>query len=1246
MAETLRDLVVSLSLQSNDFSKNIAMVNKQIQEAQSKFALASAGVRGFEKTTSGLGAKLTMLKTKQDLQNKVVDQYRKGINEADKKLQRLTDTHGKLNKELDAAKKKEADLKEQLRAMKEAYKEEAEAAEGDAAAAALLSEKIAELEKEHKEAQGEVSNLEKKLSTSSKSMRNTANNISDMSAKLNNAETEMKQITREIGDTSDALKKMESLWGRAESALQAYAKSANKVGDATDKVGRKLTRNVTAPIVAMGAYALKAEIDFESAFAGVRKTVDATETEYAELEEAIKNMALEIPSATDDLAGVMEIAGQLGILKENLAEYTRTIVDLDNTTNLSAEEGASQIAQFANVTGMAQGEVRNFGSAIVALGNNFATTESDILNMATRLGAAGTQIGLSEAQILGFATALSSVGLEAEAGGTAFSKAMIKMQVAVETGNESLAEFARVSGMTVEAFTSLWNSNPAAAVESFIVGLSDMNEEGISSIVTLQELGFKEVRLRDTLLRASNASELFARAQGMANTAWEENTALADEAAVRYETMQSQLQILKNRVTIAAQSLGSEMAPMAREVVARVSEMIDRFMALDTSQKEQIIKWAAVAAAVGPALSAFGKIVSISGKVSNAAIVIGRAIGSMNPTVLGIGAATAGIAALVAGMNALYDTTPKYQKAMDALFSSVDSKKLDSFNRAYEMTLTADVKVEPGSVEVESLYGDIEKALTDGLPDTPEVIAELEAKDRSFYSTQVDSINGWVKDEISKLDASSETYDQDVENIKAKGAEMIAELEKQQEATVEFIASASGKSTEAVKARLGELDAIESRALEVTAEINEATKAAKSEGEQASNVVKSGVSMNEETAGRAFAYARKTYEDETGALKAQFEIDLKELEALGAEAYAAGIGDLEEAYAAQEDAVLAAYQNELSDLLNGLGEALATAQPELAEKMRETAEALDLQQETQAVIDGFDKGISEGYRFEASELSQKLANALGFGDSESLAQELNAMLDGTSVGGKINLTQFMESLEATIAEGIGGTEESDFGGLSEIFQGLIEKGVTAGIDGIDLESNEGKLLALFTDVGAEAPEGIKKGIAENASAATGEAETLAKNTKIAADSQTGEYYGIGEDVALGMANGINAKRGYVVSAAKNLARAVEEATRVRLDTHSPSRIAEEIGEDWGDGLAGGMTNRRTLEAVKKASRYLAGTMTTTTREEVGKGTTDARDQSVNVTIENYNASSEQDVDALARSISSMTKRRNRGYGTN
>src|SRR5690606_26117487 len=126
------------------------------------------------------------------------------------------------------------------------------------------------------------------------------------------------------------------------------------------------------------------------------------------------------------IAGVAECARQLGIETDNILEFTRVMIDLGEATNLTAEQAATELARFANITQMSQKDFDKLGSSIVDLGNNFATTEAEIVEMGMRLAGAGVQIGLTEPQIKALATAMSSVGIEAEAGGSAMTQVMKK----------------------------------------------------------------------------------------------------------------------------------------------------------------------------------------------------------------------------------------------------------------------------------------------------------------------------------------------------------------------------------------------------------------------------------------------------------------------------------------------------------------------------------------------------------------------------------------------------------------------------------------------------------------------------------------------------------------------------------------------------------------------------------------------------------------------------------------------------
>ena len=349
----------------------------------------------------------------------------------------------------------------------------------------------------------------------------------------------------------------------AQKQLSSFSKDSlsagqkfTSVGQGLKTVGSTLSKAVTVPLLAAGIASTKTAVDFESAFAGVKKTVDATDTELAKLEKGIRSMAKEMPTAATEIAGVAEAAGQLGIKTPNILDFTKTMVMLGDSTNMSAEEAATSLARLANITGMSQKDFNKLGSTIVALGNNMATTESEITAMGLRLAGAGSQIGLTEAQTMSFAAALSSVGIEAEAGGSAFSKVMIDMNLATEKGGKKLEQFAKVAGMSASEFKTAFEKDATGAILSFIKGLGDAESKGQSAIGILDKMGISEVRLRDTLLRAAGASDVFSEALEIGTQAWDENTALTNEANQRYETMASKMAMLKNKLVDIGITIG------------------------------------------------------------------------------------------------------------------------------------------------------------------------------------------------------------------------------------------------------------------------------------------------------------------------------------------------------------------------------------------------------------------------------------------------------------------------------------------------------------------------------------------------------------------------------------------------------------------------------------------------------------------------------------------------------------------
>lgn len=578
----------------------------------------------------------------------------------------------------------------------------------------------------------------------------------------------------ELGDTADSA---ESFGSRATQAVDAVSSvlAAAGISAALKEIKEGFDECV------------QASMDFESAITGVAKTTDLTDEELADMSDAIKAMSTEIPASTTEVAAVAEAAGQLGIQKDALLDFTRVMTMLGTATNMTAEDAATALARFANITGMSADNYDRLGAVIVDLGNNFATTESEITQMGTRLASGGRLAGLTEPQIMALAAAMSSVGIEAEAGGTAMTQTLNAIEKAVATGEDSLQSFADVAGMSADSFAEMWNTDALGALTAFIRGLGNLDEQGESAVLVLEDLGLTGIRQSNMLKSLALAADQMDSAVQTANTAWDENIALTNEANKRYATTQSKLDMMQNAYNNLKVAVGDAFTPALRDAYdagTDVLNVLGEFVQENPALVKGVVTFTGVVGGATVALTAYAAISKVI-KALDMATMFGGAVG---PIMLGVTA----VAALTAGIVALSDASkddavPSVRELTEAA-RELDSAMSDARAACDDTVTTTEASANVAnnyidrldelnslsklSAEQQREYHGILVMLTQTVPDLA-----------NYIDLETDTINGGTEalranTQAWKDNAIAQAYQEQLTEIYSKNADVLIEAEK------------------------------------------------------------------------------------------------------------------------------------------------------------------------------------------------------------------------------------------------------------------------------------------------------------------------------------------------------------------------------------------------------------------------------------------------------------------------------------
>ena len=598
---------------AKEYNKAISDIVRVTKEMESEVKLSETAFKNEYKT-------LSELNRTQEKHKQVIDEYKK-------KLKEQISAQNAMNLERERAIQKAEDLQAKINLLSVSGKE--------------YRDELVKTTVEYKKNEEHIDQLNGK--------------IVDMATAINDTNTK-------IAEHENALKDLPSVY---KGAKEAISTATSEMGEFFVDAGKTMTKMFTVPFVAGVGGSIKAAKDWESAFTGVKKTNDEIVDEnknviysYDMLEDELKGVGLRTASPLSEIARVAEVSGQLGVAANQVGKFTEYVIMLGDSTNLTAENGASYLATILNLMNhglpITADQANSLGSAIVYLGNNFNTTEDDIAQMAVRLAPAAAQLNMTEGDVLGLATALSEAKITAEGGGTAMTQVLTNINnqmVAFRTGAENnLPRIAEIAGMSAEEFADVWESKPINAIDAFITGLSKLDENGEYTSTVLQELDMDGIRQALSLNALALTHEHLSEAVKQGNEQFEKGTALSEEAAKRYGDLDSHIQQLKNAFQILGDSVGDRFLQPLKDLADGLADLMISLSNAPDWVQNIVLAIGGFLAIAGPVLMILGNMMIFGAKLGAAMeyfgitwAMVGTAVSGAIAPLLGVVAAIAAI---------------------------------------------------------------------------------------------------------------------------------------------------------------------------------------------------------------------------------------------------------------------------------------------------------------------------------------------------------------------------------------------------------------------------------------------------------------------------------------------------------------------------------------------------------------------------------------------------------------------------
>jgi len=541
-----------------------------------------------------------------------------------------------------------------------------------------LAQEMRGTESPSKKMRAEFRNAKKEAALAKDAYTQNSNSLRKMSASLKQAGVDTKQLNTEQTRLGQALKTLKNR--QASLAAIEAKKQANLSNRAT-------YRSQIMDMVALGTSMyemIKPAVAFESAMADVKKVVDFdSPEELRQMEADIKNLSKSIPLSLDGLAQIVAAGGQLGVPKEQLADFAETAAKMSVAFDISADEAGQSMAKLSNVLQMPISSMSEVGDVINHLSNNIAATAPEIVEVNLRAGAMGKSFGLAYNEISALAGTFVAMGKSPEIAGTAINMLASRLKLIPVSGGAARDAFNQL-GISMKDYTTMVESGQGK--EALLTVLEALGKvQGVKRSQIMKDM-FGEQATRHINSLVEGLDTLKANFNLVADaTAY--SGSMHKEFAARSATTENNIQLLRNQMAVLATNIGSTLLPAINSVIGIFGKAANSLA--DFAEKHPtLIKYIGMAVAglgsfkIASFALGYGftflkggvlSIISIFTQARTAFSLVRLGLSALIPIIKSVGAAflTNPLTLIIAGIAAGAFLLIKYWKPISAFFKNL-----------------------------------------------------------------------------------------------------------------------------------------------------------------------------------------------------------------------------------------------------------------------------------------------------------------------------------------------------------------------------------------------------------------------------------------------------------------------------------------------------------------------------------------------------------------------------------------------